>query len=173
MFTVKRERQIASIILTHSHLILPSPDGGPSLVLSSPKKIAYSLTAKIGKLSTSGRERAMSSRAARLEESGEEWNGDEGDWRKWGKNVPPERNCQAWMSAMGGNRFLKNTRVRNCLQKFKTREKRYRAWGKFRRIISRIISREKCILVASGEEDYKNDFENIYKKDYRLFVETY
>lgn len=147
MFTVKRERQIASIILTHSHLILPSPDGGPSLVLSSPKKIAYSLTAKIGKLSTSGRERAMSSRAARLEESGEEWNGDEGDWRKWGKNVPPERNCQAWMSAMGGNRFLKNTRVRNCLQKFKTREKRYRAWGKFRELF-----REKNVSLLQAEK---------------------
>lgn len=76
---------------------------------------------------------------------GMEWR--RGDWRKWGKNVPPERNCQAWMSAMGGNRFLKNTRVRNCLQKFKTREKRYRAWEKFRELF-----REKNVSLLRAEK---------------------
>jgi len=68
------------------------------------------------------------------------------------------------MSAMGksGNRFLKNTRVTNCLQKFKTRKRKRDVVKK----ISRMISKEKCILV-SGKEDYKNDFEDIYKKDHR------
>lgn len=72
-----------------------------SLVLSSPKKIAYSLTAKIGKLSTSGRERAMSSRAARLEESGEEWNGDEGTGENGVKMFPRNEiarlGCRRWV----------------------------------------------------------------------------
>lgn len=52
---------------------------------------------------------------------------------------PRKRNCQAWMSAMGksGNRFLKNTRVTNCLQKFQKNEK----------------EKERC-----REENFANDF---------------
>lgn len=56
MLSVRRERQIASIILTHSHLVAvcsPRSIRGWSKTRSIfSEKIAYSFTAKIGKLST-------------------------------------------------------------------------------------------------------------------------
>lgn len=76
----ENDKSHQSYSLTRSHLALtPGRWSQPRSIFAQEKKIAYSLSAKNRKtLDLGTRERAMSSRAARLEESGEEWNGDEG-----------------------------------------------------------------------------------------------
>lgn len=88
----RQERTTNRINHTHSLTrISPSPpNGGPSLVLSSPKKrkLLTLFPRKIGKLSTSGRENEpcpLEQHASRNRaRNGMETRG------KWGKNVPPE-----------------------------------------------------------------------------------
>lgn len=147
MFTVKRERQIASIILAHSHL---AERWSRSIFA---EKIAYSLTAKIGKLGPRRSDGPLEQHASR---NRAEWNGGEGT-ENGVKMFPRKRNCHGWMSRwIKWESFLKEQR-RIVFKNLKREEE-----------ISRGILRKKEMYPCCGERDYKKkDFEDIYKKDYK------